>query len=229
MKRFFATCACIAAFNLAAFAQQTQHGGHGMAHEGAEHHHHGTHFDDAAKWSKRFDDPARDAWQMPHRIMMALKLKETDIVADIGAGTGYLAVRLAHHTGKGKVYASDISKSMVEFLTKRASSQGLANLAAVQGSVASPNLPEMVDAAVLLDVYHHIGNRVDYFRNLKASLKPGARVIIIDFRPEAKLGAPKHMRLPVAQVDEELSAAGYKRIAAHDFLPHQYFLEYQAR
>lgn len=228
MKHILITLVCFAAFSSPVLAQ---HGGagHGMAHEGAEHHHHGTRFDDAAKWSKSFDDPARDAWQMPHRIMMTLKLKETDIVADIGAGTGYLAVRLAHHTGKGKVYASDISKSMVEFLAKRAKEQGLPNLIAVQGSVTSPNLPEKADVAVLLDVYHHIGQRTAYFDRLKASLKPGARVVIIDFRPEAKLGAPKHMCIPPAQVDEEMNAAGFNRIASHDFLPHQYFLEFQVR
>lgn len=177
---------------------------------------------------ENFDDPARDAWQMPHRIMMTLNVKETDIVADIGAGTGYLAVRLAHHAGSGKVYASDISASMVEFLAKRAKEQNLPNLIAVKGSAESANLPEKIDLAVLLDVYHHIGKRPDYFRNLKASLKPGARIAIIDFRPEAKLGAPKHMRIPAAQVDEEMQAAGFHRIASHDFLAHQYFLIYEA-
>ena len=204
-----------------------QHGGSMPAHTGAERHHHGTRFNDAERWTRTFDDPKRDAWQMPHEILMALKLKPTDIIADIGAGTGYLAVRLARHAGK--VYASDISKGMVEFLAKRAKQHNLANMIAVQGAETSANLPEQVDLAILLDVYHHIGRRVDYFRNLKASLKPGGRIAIIDFRPESKYGAPRHMRLPISTVDEEMKAAGFQRTASHDFLPRQYFLIYQQR
>lgn len=219
-------CLAAAALALIAVPAAAQHGGSMPAHTGAEHHHHGTRFNDAERWAKTFDDPKRDAWQKPHDILMALKLKPTDSVADIGAGTGYLAVRLARHAGT--VYASDISKGMVDFLAKRAKETGLKNLTAVKGSETDAKLPEKVDLAILLDVYHHIGMRVDYFRKLRGSLKPGARVAIIDFRPEAKYGAPKHMRLPIATVDEEMRAAGFKRTASHDFLPRQYFLIYQA-
>ncbi|MGE3248057.1 MAG: class I SAM-dependent methyltransferase [Beijerinckiaceae bacterium] len=218
-----------AAFGFAAPAAVfAQHSG-GMAHPGAEHHTHGSHFGNAEKWAKTFDDPKRDAWQKPHEILMALDPKPGDMVADLGAGTGYLAVRLARHVPKGKVYAVDISKDMVAHLAKRAKENGIANLAAIQGSETSANLPEKIDLAVLLDVYHHIGDRKAYFGKLKSSLKPGARIAIIDFRPEAKYGAPKHMRLPVAVVDTEMAAAGYRRTASHDFLPRQYFLIYQAK
>lgn len=199
----------------------------GMAHEGAQNHGHGSRFDDAARWTRTFDDPRRDAWQKPHEVLTALNIKSGDRVADIGAGTGYLAIRLAHRAGKGKVYASDVSKGMVDFLQKRARDNGIDNLFAVQGSQTSANLPEPVDLAVLLDVYHHIDRRVDYFRALKQSLKPGARVAIIDFRPESKYGSPKHLRMPVSEVDSEMKAAGYKRTASHGFLPRQYFLIYE--
>jgi ubiquinone/menaquinone biosynthesis C-methylase UbiE len=216
-------------------AQHTQHGPHGApaeaqhAHEGAAQHSHHNRFDDAAKWSQTFDDPKRDAWQMPHELLTALALKPGDVVADLGAGTGYLAVRLAHHVPQGKVFAADLSKDMVAFLGKRAKENNIANLVALQASEASPNLPEKVDVAVLLDVYHHISGRIAYFRNLAPSLKPGARVAVIDFRPEAPAGAPKHMRLPVSKVDEEMQVAGYERIASHDFLPRQYFLVYRLK
>lgn len=189
-------------------------------------HHHGHRFDDAAKWSKSFDDPKRDEWQKPRELLAALALKPDDIVADLGAGTGYLAARLVHHVPQGKVYAADLSKDMVAFLGKRAKDNKLTNLVAVQASETSPNLPEKVDVAIMLDVYHHVENRPAYFRALKTTLKPGARVAIVDFRPEAKEGAPKHMRLPTSTVDEEMKAAGYKRVAAHDMLPRQYFLVY---
>ncbi len=199
----------------------------GMAHDGADHHTHGSQFTDAARWARTFDDPKRDAWQKPREVLTALNIKSGNVIADIGAGTGYLAVRLAHHAGTGKVYASDVSKSMVEFLQKRAKDNSISNLHAVQGSETSANLPEPVDLAVLLDVYHHIGKRVDYFRALQKSLKPGGRIAIIDFRPESKFGSPKHMRIPVSDVDAEMKAAGYARTASHGFLPRQYFLIYQ--
>ena len=219
MKRLFLAISFCVAAACAAVAQP--------AHQGAEHHHHGSRFDDAEKWLKTFDDPKRDEWQKPHELLMALDLKPGDIVADLGAGTGYLAARIARHVPQGKVFAADISADMVAFLNKRAKDNAIGNLVAIQARETSPNLPEKVDVAVLLDVYHHIGKRVDYFKSLQASLKPGARVVVIDFRPEATSGAPKHMRLSVSTVDEEMAAAGYRRIAAQDFLPHQYFLIYQ--
>ena len=226
MKKIFLAALLTA---LPLFTAVAQHGEtRKPAHQGAEHHSHGTQFNDAEKWSKTFDDPKRDEWQKPHELLMALDLKPGDVVADLGAGTGYLSARLARHVPQGKVLAADISTDMVAFLGKRAKENNIANLVAVQASEASPNLPEKADVAVLLDVYHHIDKRVDYFKALHASLKPGGRVVVIDFRPEATSGAPRQMRLPISTVDQEMAAAGYKRTVSKDFLPHQYFLVYQA-
>jgi tRNA G46 methylase TrmB len=94
-------------------------------------HHHD--FKGAEHWAKVFDDPARDAWQKPHEVIGALALAPDAAVADIGAGTGYFAVRLAHMTPKGRVYAVDIEPDMVRHLRERAAKSGLANLEAVQG------------------------------------------------------------------------------------------------
>jgi predicted methyltransferase len=181
-------------------------------------------FDDPKKWSASFDDPARDKWQKPAEIFAALGLKPADAVADIGAGTGYLAVRLAHHLSAGTVYAVDLEKNMVAHLAERAKANGIANLRAVQASATSPNLPEKVDLVILLNVYHHIAARPDYFRRLQASLKPGGRVAVIDYRPEALSGPPKRFRISAKQIESEMRAAGYRRTAAHDFLPLQNFL-----
>ncbi|MGH6769602.1 MAG: class I SAM-dependent methyltransferase, partial [Xanthobacteraceae bacterium] len=166
-------------------------------------------FDDPAKWSKSFDDPARDKWQMPGRVIAALALPSNAVVADIGAGTGYLAARLARHLKDGIVYAVDIEKAMVDHLAERAKASGLGNLRAVLGTTTAANLPEPVDLVVLLNVYHHVEKRPAYFKRLRTSLKPGGRVAIIDYRPEAPRGAPKHMRLAVEKIDEEMQLAGY--------------------
>jgi SAM-dependent methyltransferase len=151
-------------------AQIPPHDRHGM-------HTHDHSFKDAAKWSRMFDDPTRDEWQKPHQLIQVLALKPDAIVADIGAGTGYLSVRLAHMTPRGRVYGVDVEPDMVAYLRDRAAKSGLANLVAVQAKPDGLVLPEKVDMAVLLDVYHHIGDRRSYFRKLKDQLKPGGRSV----------------------------------------------------
>lgn len=190
-------------------------------------HKHGGHhprFDDPKKWSASFDDPERDKWQMPDRIVESLALRPTDSVADIGAGTGYMAVRFARALKGGSVFAVDIEPNMVKHMAERAKAAGIDNLRAVVGSESTPNLPAPVDVAFLLNVYHHLDKRPDYFKRLRASLKPGGRVAIVDFRPDAPAGAPKHMRISVEKITEEMKAAGYKPVGAFDFLPRQSFL-----
>lgn len=193
------------------------------------HKHHGHHprFDDPKKWSASFDDPERDKWQKPDRIVEALALKPTDIVADIGAGTGYMAVRFARALKGGTVLAVDIEPNMVKHMAERAKAAGIDNLRGVIGGAQSPNLPEAVDVAFLLNVYHHIDARPAYFKQLRASLKPGGRVAIVDFRPDAPAGAPKHMRISAETITEEMKAAGYKPAGSFDFLPRQSFLVFQ--
>jgi cyclopropane fatty-acyl-phospholipid synthase-like methyltransferase len=192
-------------------------------------HKHGGHhprFDDPKKWSSSFDDPERDTWQMPDRMIEALALRPTDNVADVGAGTGYMAVRFARALKDGTVFAVDIEPNMVKHMAERAKAAGIGNLRAVTGSETSPNLPEPVDVVFLLNVYHHLDKRPDYFRRLRSSLKPGGRVAIVDFRPDAPAGAPKHMRISADRITEEMKAAGYKPVGSFDFLPRQNFLAF---
>ena len=185
-------------------------------------HQHG--FGDAEKWAKVFDDPERDAWQKPHAVIGALKLAPDAAVADIGSGTGYFAVRFAHMLPKGRVYGVDVEPGMVKYLADRAKKEGLANLMSVAGAPDDPRLPAKVDLVILVDTYHHVGNREAYFRKLRASLKPGGRVAIIDFRMDSPAGPPKSARIAPDRVKAELKKAGYALAAEHAFLPNQYFL-----
>ena len=140
-------------------------------------------FGDAEKWAHVFDDPERDAWQKPHEVIQALALKPDAVVADLGAGTGYFSVRLAHMLPKGTVYAVDVEPDMVKYLGERAKREGLSNLKPVAGKrVTMRACPQKVDLVLLVDVYHHIDDRERYFRKLAGSLKPGGRVAVIDFR-----------------------------------------------
>lgn len=184
-------------------------------------------FSNAQHWAKEFDDPKRDAWQKPHEVIGALAPKPDAIIADIGAGTGYFAVRFAHMVSKGRVYGVDTEPDMVKYLAERAKREGLANLTAVQASPGDPNLPEKADLVVLVDVYHHVDGRERYFRKLRASLRPGARVAIIDFRLDSPEGPPKAARIAPERVKAELGRAGYGLEREHAFLPNQYFLVFR--
>jgi cyclopropane fatty-acyl-phospholipid synthase-like methyltransferase len=187
------------------------------------------HFDNAERWAKEFDDPARDAWQMPGRVIEALALGPGQSVADIGAGTGYFSVRLARSSASPAVYAVDIEPSMVAYLKARAAKEGLKNLTAVQAAAGSANLPSPVDTILIVDTYHHIPSRVAYFTALKSSLKPGGRIAVIDFRKDSPSGPPVEFRFTPEQISKELDAAGYTLVQQHEFLPRQLFLVYQVK
>lgn len=195
----------------------------------AQSHHTGHHsFSDAEQWSKKFDDPKRDLWQKPHEVIQALKLQPDAIIADIGAGTGYFAVRFAHMVPQGRVFAIDTEPDMVKFLGERAKREKLGNLTAIAAEAGNPRLPEKADVVILVDVYHHIDKRENYFRQLKQSLKSGGRVAIIDFRMESPEGPPPSARILPDQVKTEMSGAGYALTQEHGFLPNQYFLIFQS-
>ena len=209
---------------LATLVLAQEHQGHEKPKAGEHADHMNHRFDNAADWAKNFDDPARDAWQMPGKVIAALKLKAGQAVADIGSGTGYFSVRLAKSNPSLKVYGADIEPSMVEYLRERAKKEGLSNITAVLAAADSPKLPAPVDVVLIVDTYHHIPNRVSYFRNLAASLKPGGRVAIIDFKPEASMGPPKEFRFAAEKIRAELTEAGFKQVGKHSFLLQQNFL-----
>jgi predicted methyltransferase len=203
---------------------------HGHAH-GTGHGHHGHHaFKDPAEWAKRFDDPARDEWQKPDAVMGHLRLDSNSKVADIGAGTGYFVVRLAPLVPVGQVYAVDIEASMVEHTVERARGMGFQN---VKGVVATPTdaaLPEPVDVVLLVNTYHHIDARSAYFAKVRGSLRPGGRVVLVEYKKDPAIpGAPMEMRLSPEEVMEEMAAAGYRLATRSEgALPRQYILIFEA-
>jgi ubiquinone/menaquinone biosynthesis C-methylase UbiE len=188
---------------------------------------HMEHHFDAKESAKSFDDPARDTWQLPDRVIAELNLKRGQVVADIGAGTGYFSVRLAKSEAAPKVYAVDIEPSMLNYLRERSAKEGLNNVIAVQAAADQANLPEPVDLVLIVDTYHHIGDREAYFRRLTKSIKPGGRVAIIDFKPDSPEGPPKEFRFPLERFKSEMGKAGYRLAAKHDFLPRQQFLVFE--
>ena len=178
----------------------------------------------AGEYARVLEDPARDEWQKPHEVVMALKLRTDEVIADIGAGTGYFSRRFARHAGK--VLAVDIDAGLLAIAAKDAP----ANLATVLALPDDPKLAQKsVDTVFFCDVLHHIANRPAYYAKLRSALKPGGRLVIVDFHKRPlPVGPPPDMKLSVEEVRQELKSAGFHETDSFDMLSHQYFLVFQS-
>jgi arsenite methyltransferase len=178
------------------------------------------------------DDPARDAYQKPHEVITALKLKEGEVVADIGAGSGYFTFRLAHHVGdNGRVYAVDVSPDMIVYLNRRVRDLKMTNVVRI---LSAPDDPLLMDASIdrffICNTWHHIGDHPRYLALMKKIFKPGGQVVMIDFKKaQTPVGPPMEMRIDRDDLLKEMDTNGFKLAAEHTFLPHQYFLVFAVK
>jgi ubiquinone/menaquinone biosynthesis C-methylase UbiE len=186
----------------------------------------GHRFEKADEWAPRFDNPERDAWQRPDLVVKHMSLSEGMVVADVGAGTGYFLPHLSRAVGtSGKVLGLDIEPDMVRYMTERARREGLANVEARVVQTDDPTLaPASVDRVLIVDTWHHIGERTAYARKLAAGLKPAGEVYIVDFTMETRRGPPPAHRLTSASVIAELEAAGLTAELVAADLPDQYIV-----
>lgn len=219
---------CSTVSNRAAVATE----GHARAHGHAGPHcdnggagmHHG--FADADALTKVFDDPARDEWQRPDDVLRALQLAPEMTVADIGAGTGYFAVRLARAVPAGEVIAADVEPDMVRYLNDRARREQFPNLHALQATPTASGLAaQSVDRILVVHVWHHLAGRADYARDLAAALRPGGKLFIVDYCLTAHRGPPANLRVAPEVIIAELSAAGLVAKVSPVTLPDQYIVE----
>ncbi|MGH0029782.1 MAG: class I SAM-dependent methyltransferase [Myxococcota bacterium] len=174
----------------------------------------------------------RDGWQRPAQVVAALEVQPGQRVAEIGAGDGYWLPWLSQAVGaEGVVYAVEVEPEKVAALVERVHRDGLANVRVVHGRYDDPLLPDgQIDLAMTCLTYHHIEERVDYFRRLQADLAPGGRVAHLDDRDD--LGVPLRW-LPsaghttnAAAMDAEMESAGYRRTRRFDLLLVQTFHVY---
>ncbi len=187
---------------------------------------------DVQAYIAALEDPARDAYQKPEEVVKALALRPGEVVADIGSGPGYFTLRLARAVGEsGRVYAVDINPDMVRYLNRRVRDAGLHNVVSVLSEPDDPLLPDAsVDCFLIVDTWHHIGNPAHYLALLKRMLKPGGRIVQIDFQKrELPVGPPVSMKIAREDLVREMEAAGFRLTAEHTFLPYQYFLVFEAR
>jgi predicted methyltransferase len=177
-----------------------------------------------ADWLDRSE---RDLEENPDRAIDVLKLEKGSTVADVGAGSGYMTVKLAKKVGpQGKVYATDIQQGMIDLLSKRLAKGKITNVAAVLGTQDDPRLPpDALDLVLMVDVYHELSQPQVMLRHILASLKPGGRLVLLEYRkedPDIPI-RPEH-KMSVADAKLEVEAEGFKLIRTNEDLPRQHIL-----
>jgi ubiquinone/menaquinone biosynthesis C-methylase UbiE len=173
------------------------------------------------------EDPQRDAYQKPHEVLTALDLRAGEVIADIGAGSGYFTFRLSHHVGdKGKVYAVDVSPDMILHINRRIRELKAENVVSILADPDDPLLPEAsVNRFFFSNSWHHIENHSKYLSLMKKMLKPGGEIIMIDFhKKEIPVGPPLEMRIAREDLIKQMETSGFSLLREHAFLPYQYFL-----
>ena len=148
-------------------------------------------------------------------------------MADIGSGPGYFTLRFARAVGpSGKVYGVDISREMLEYLEKQAQADNLKNIQTVLAEPHNPRLrPDSVDLIFICDTLHHISDRATYYPLLLRALKPGGRLVNIDFHKRPlPVGPPAEMKISQKEMIREAESAGFHLLREYDFLKYQYFL-----
>ena len=174
----------------------------------------------------------RDAWQKPDEVIKALELKNGDIVADIGAGTGYFTRRFSKAVApSGKVYAVDIAADVLEYLKQQAEKENLQNIVTIVSREDDPMLPKnVVDLAFFCDTTHHIANRANFYRRMSPGLKPHGQLAIIDYPPGGShTPHPAEQLVPRSQVISEAEEAGFRWVKDFKFLPYHYFLLFEKK
>ena len=172
----------------------------------------------------------RNEWQKPDEVVKALDLKPGEVVADVGAGSGYFTRRIAKVVAPdGKVYAVDVAADILGYLMERADREGLRNIVTIASQPADPMLPSnSVDLLFFCDTTHHIDHRVEFYRKLASAVKAHGRMAMIDYPPDSPHAPHKPEQLvPRPQVIREAEQAGFKFVKDFQFLPYHYFLMFE--
>jgi len=183
----------------------------------------------AADWLER---PEREAEEKPDLLLEALKLKPGDRVADIGAGTGYYSWRMANLVGdKGLVYAVDIQQEMLDLLARKMAERKITNVKGVLGTITDPKLPaHSVDLVLMVDVYHEFDHPFEMTQAICQALKPGGRVVFVEFRAEdPKVPIKEVHKMSEAQVRKEMSVQPLEWVETIATLPWQHVIVFRKK
>jgi ubiquinone/menaquinone biosynthesis C-methylase UbiE len=199
------------------------HDGHG---HGGKRDRHGNP-DDLDGYIARMEDPDRDAWQKPDEVVRALGLRPGQVVCDVGAGPGYFTLRLARAVGPtGRVFAVDVVPEMIAALRQRLDRAGVGNVTPVLARCDDSLLPpEACDLVLVVDTFHHFPDGAAYLRSLVPRLRPGGRIVNVDFhKREMPVGPPVEHKVAREDFLAAARAAGLEVVEELDFLPYQYLL-----
>jgi ubiquinone/menaquinone biosynthesis C-methylase UbiE len=183
----------------------------------------------AAGWLER---PEREQEEQPTKLLKALELRPGDVVADLGAGSGYYTFRMAPRVGpKGKILAVDIQKEMLEIIRRRMKEEKVENVEPVLGTETDPNLPAgAVDMILLVDVYHEFSNPFEMTEAMVKALKPGGRLVFVEFRLEDP-GVPIKLvhKMTQKQVLKEMEPHPLEHLKTLDTLPWQHIIIFKKK
>ena len=184
----------------------------------------------AKEYIPLLEDPHRIGRLQPDKIISALALKPGDVVADIGSGSGLFTRLLAKRVlPRGWVFAVDIDPELLEHVARTSREEGIANFTTILGREDSPGLPpQSVDLVFICDTLHHIQSRQAYLSNVKAVLKPGGRLAILDFEKNWPAGH-ETLRFSLQDLQQWIAAAGYRKLGEYNFIPDNFFHIYMAR
>src|ERR687885_156913 len=179
-----------------------------------------------ALWLER---PSREVTEQPQQVIDALDLKPTDVVADIGAGTGYFSFRISPKVPQGKVLAVDIQPEMIDIMNFLKKENNITNVEPILGSVTNSNLPDdTVDLALMVDAYHEFEYPREVMEGVVRSLKPGGRVVLVEYRRENPLIPIKALhKMSQNQARKEMKAVGLRWLETKNFLPQQHLMVFE--
>jgi SAM-dependent methyltransferase len=180
------------------------------------------------EWLER---PERENEEKTEKLIRNLNLKQTDVIADIGAGTGYHAFKIAQLVPEGKVYAVDIQEEMLSAIEARKKEENIYNIEAVEGSEQSVKLPEnTVDKVLMVDVYHEFSYPKEMLESISKALKPDGKIFLVEFRKENKWVPIKEIhKMTEAQAVLEFEAAGFRLLKNEGNLPWQHCMVFEKR
>jgi len=179
-----------------------------------------------AGWLER---SSREREERTDLLVGNLPLEEDDVVADIGAGTGYFSFRIAPSVPRGEVLAVDIQPEMLAIVEQRGREEGITNVRGIRGTITDPNLPDgAVDLALMVDAYHEFSHPREMALALRRALRPGGLLVLVEYRAEDPSVPIKRLhKMSETQARRELEAAGFEFVRNEDFLPQQHFLVFR--